>query len=350
MTEPAVEEERSPLEEYIEYTRNELEQVSTGLREINLLIEQSQGEVDKLAQRNASITSQLHQIQAQFETVPRDDIRTVYEQAQDTQQRLFTMRGQLEKLQSDQTNLLRYEDFLSRTVSILESGVMPKEVKAQRGGIDPTIRMVIDAQENERRKLSKLIHDGPAQALSNFILQTEIVMRLFDIEQEKAQEELVSLKDTATSTFAQVRDFIFDLRPMMLDDLGLIPTVRRYTEAYKEKTGMDVSLVITGSERRIEQHCEVVCFRAIQEILGSIRDHAQATQIKVSIFLDEDEVRVASEDNGRGLRQDFEEDESDYASGLRDVRDILSQLGGELKVESSPEGGTKIALSLRTGM
>jgi two-component system sensor histidine kinase DegS len=347
MTETAAEEELTPLEEYILHSHNELDQVSTGLGEIGLLIEQSQGEVDKLAQRNATITSTLHQIQAQFEIVPREDIKAAYEQAQDTQQRLFTMRGQLEKLQSDQSNLGRYEDFLNRTIAILDIGVTPAEVKPEVEGVDSAIQRVIEAQENERRKISKLIHDGPAQALSNFILQTEIAMRLFDIDPEKARDELSSLKDAATSTFSQVRDFIFDLRPMMLDDLGLIPTARRYTEAYREKTGLDISLVITGTERRLEQHREVVCFRAIQEILGNIRDHAQATQVKLSIYLDDDDVRVTCEDNGRGIAGDFEQDESDYATGLQEVKEILSQLGGDFKVESSPDDGTKVALSMR---
>jgi two-component system sensor histidine kinase DegS len=348
MTEDVAEETLSPQEEFIRFSKEELEQVSTGLREIGLLVEQSQGEVDKLAQRNATITSHLHQIQAQFEVIPRDDIRSAYEQAQDTQQRLFTMRGQLEKLQSDQTNLMRYETYLKRTLSLFEVGVTTTSVRPQRDVNESIIQRVIEAQENERRKISRLIHDGPAQALANFILQTEIAMRLFDIEPDQARTELNNLKDAATSTFSQVRDFIFDLRPMMLDDLGLIPTIRRYVEAYKEKTGLDIGLTITGSERRLESHIEVICFRALQEILGNIRDHAQATQVKVSVFLEENEVRISTEDNGRGLKGDFESDDSDFATGLREVRELLSQLGGEFKIDSSPDEGTKIAFSIYT--
>jgi two-component system sensor histidine kinase DegS len=347
MTESAAEESLSPQEEFVRYTREELDQVSSGLREIGLLIEQSQGEVDRLAQRNVNITSHLHQIQAQFEIVPREDIRSAYEQAQDTQQRLFTMRGQLEKLQSDQTNLLRYESYLGRSLAMLETGVAPISSKSSIDANESSIQRIIEAQENERRKISRLIHDGPAQALANFILQTEIAMRLFEMDPDQAREELENLKESASSTFSQVRDFIFDLRPMMLDDLGLIPTIRRYVEAYKEKTGLDIGLTITGSERRLESHVEVICFRALQEILGNIRDHAQATQVKVSVFLDEEEVRVTSEDNGRGLRSDFESDDSDYATGLREVRELLSQLGGEFRVDSSPDEGTKVALSIR---
>jgi len=228
MADAKSEEAASPLEAFLESARAELAQVRNQTQEISLLVEQSQGEVEKLVQRNAAITAQLHQIQANFDTVPREDIRTAYEAAQDGQQRLFTMRGQVEKLQSDQVNLKRYADFLARTIQLLEGGA--KVESADSGGVVPAtdlVEQLIQAQEEERRKISRQIHDGPAQALSNFILQTEIALRLFDSDMEKAREELSSLKASASTTFSQVRDYIFDLRPMMLDDLGLVPTIRR---------------------------------------------------------------------------------------------------------------------------
>ena len=80
---------------------------------------------------------------------------------------------------------------------------------------------------------------------------------------------------------------------------------------------------------------------------GNIRDHAQATQVKLSIYLDDDEVRVTCDDNGRGISGDFEQDESDYATGLQEVKELLSQLGGEFKVDSSLDEGTKVALSMQ---
>src|SRR4030066_2181142 len=113
MTEAVEVSELNPLEAFVEHSSSELETVQTKLKEIALLVEQSQGEVDKLAQRNASITAQLHQLQAHFDTVPREDIRSAYESAQDAQQRRFTMRGQLEKLQSDQAHRRRFAAFLA---------------------------------------------------------------------------------------------------------------------------------------------------------------------------------------------------------------------------------------------
>ena len=346
MTEEATSEALSPLDEFIKHTQEELEQVSTGLKEIGLLVSQSQGEVDKLAQRNTQITSQLHQLQNQFETVPREDIRTAYEDAQDTQQRLFTMRGQLEKLESDQVNLTRYKDFLGRTLSTLDTGSTDLNIKVQDGSGETIIEQIISAQEDERRKISRQIHDGPAQSLSNFILQTEIALRLFDVDSEKAKDELQELKTAASTTFASVRDFIFDLRPMMLDDLGLVPTVRRYTEAFQEKTGLEIALVVTGSERRIEAHREVLCFRTIQELLGNVRDHAKATQVKINLNLTDLEIRVSIEDNGIGFNPHIPAEDGEKIEGLAALEERVNQIGGEFSVASEPNEGTTVTLSV----
>jgi two-component system sensor histidine kinase DegS len=340
--------EASPVEEFLEATRDELTQVRNQTKEISLLVEQSQGEVDKLVQRNAAITSQLHQIQSNFDTVPREDIRTAYEAAQDAQQRLFTMRGQLEKLQSDQANLKRYADHLARTVQLLEGGV---EVKGAEAGAAPEVELIeqlIQAQEEERRKISRQIHDGPAQALSNFILQTEIALRLFDSDSEKAREELSGLKAAASTTFSQVRDYIFDLRPMMLDDLGLVPTVRRYTEAFKDKTGLNLNLVVTGSERRLESHVEVLLFRAVQEFLGNVRDHAQATQVKVTLDLDDAQVRATVEDNGKGFDPEGLEAKDGHGRGLLNLRDRIGMAGGSLEFDSHQGGGSRVVVLIPT--
>ena len=340
--------ELSPLEAFIAFTRTKLDQVRTEMSEIGMLVEQSQGEVDKLAKRNASITAHLHQIQAHFDSMPREDIRSTYEAFQDAQQRLFTMRGQLEKLQSDEAHLNRYEKFLVKTLQIVE-GRPALDIADLTGGGEKIIQEIIEAQENERRTISRQIHDGPAQVLSNFILHTEIALRLFDTDQDQAREELTSLKAAATSAFSQVRDFIFDLRPMMLDDLGMVPTVRRYSEAFKEKTGLDINLVITGTERRLEPHREVLIFRATQSLLRNVRDHAQATEVKIMLDMGEHLVRVSVEDNGRGFDpESISKDEAKKYS-LPMLQERIEMVGGSMELESAAGEGTRVAFSIPTG-
>jgi two-component system sensor histidine kinase DegS len=343
--EAEIQEELSPVEVFLEIAREELEQVRREHKEIGMLVEQSQGEVEKLAQRNASIAATLKQIQSNFDTVPREDIKNTYEAAQDAQQRLFTMRGQLEKLESDQETLQRYAEFIQSTLNLLE-GRSPDEVADLDAGTDTVIEQIIDAQEEERRKISRQIHDGPAQALSNFILQAEIAMRLFDTDQDKAREELNNLKASANSTFSNVRDYIFDLRPMMLDDLGIVPTIRRYAEAYKEKTGLDLNVVVTGTERRLEAHREVLIFRTVQALLQNVRDYAQATQVKVMVDLDDSQVRATVEDNGKGFDVEPAMEEEGAAHGLRMNKDRLEQVGGTFEIESQPGEGTRVTFSV----
>ena len=152
----------------------ELDETQRALRETTLMIEQSQGEVTKLSQRNAAITAHLQQVQNQVNEHGVEDVRMAYDSALDSQQRLFVMRGQLEKLQSDKLNLEKYKVVLEKIKSGGSAGTVP----ATSGTVDSnsfaSVEMLVNAQEAERQRLSRQMHDGPAQALSNFILQTEI--------------------------------------------------------------------------------------------------------------------------------------------------------------------------------
>jgi two-component system sensor histidine kinase DegS len=347
MTEADTSEVLSPLDAFIEETHEVLDKVTRELQEISMLVEQSQGEVEKLAGRNADVTARLHQMQAHFDTVPREDIRTGYEAALDAQQRLFTMRGQLEKLESDKKHLNEMEEYIREALKLLE-GRPEIEVEEDAPTSSEFLEQVIQAQEDERRRISRQIHDGPAQVLSNFILQTEIATRLFDNDPDQARAELENLKEAAATSFAKVRDYIFELRPMMLDDLGLVPTVRRYTEAFREKTGLEIAMLNTGIERRLEPHQEVVIFRAIQDLLANVRDHAQATQVKVMIDIDETTARAAVEDNGRGFDPELLESEEAKELSLNQLMDKIERLGGSMEVDTKPGEGTRISITLHS--
>ncbi len=173
----------------------------------------------------------------------------------------------MEKLQSDRTNLERHLAWLEQTDRSLSSVRQHLTGTTRSAMMAQTVEMMIQSQEAERQRLARKMHDGPAQALSNFILQTEISLRLFDIDQDKARSELVELKTSASATLQKVRDFIFELRPMMLDDLGLIPTLTRSIDAMKAQEGFDVRFSYSGMDQRLEPYVEVLIFRAIQELL-----------------------------------------------------------------------------------
>ncbi len=326
---------------------NEREQARKEIKEIATLIEQSQLEVSRIQQKSASISTHLLQIQSQIDTTAKPDIRAAYDAALDAQQRLFVMRGQIEKLHSDRKHLERYANLLDKFIQVLESEEFSKNgSKSAQMDVAKSVEMIIQAQEAERGRLAKKMHDGPAQALSNFILQAEIAMRLFDVDHDKAKEELAEVKTTAAATFQNVRDFIFELRPMMLDDLGLTPTITRYVETFKEQTGVEVRLISTGMEQRFESYVEVVAFRGIQELLANIALHSQATQVIVQMDTSPNGLRVSIEDNGKGFEVDKVEERG--GMGLKLIRDRVQMLGGTFEIHSTVGHGSHILFQIPT--
>lgn len=329
-------------EETVDY-KSELDETQRALREITLMIDQSQGELSKLTQRNTAITSHLQQVQKQGGAA--EEIKMAYDSALDAQQRLFVMRGQLEKLQNDKSHLQKYKTVLEKLVySGGSEGAGASGANASKDQMTG-IEMIVNAQEAERQRLSRQMHDGPAQALSNFILQTEIAMRLLDVDPSQAKDELANLKASAMGTFQKVRNFIFELRPMMLDDLGLVPTLRKYSDAFKEQTGMDVSVTVTGAERRLESYLEVMIFRAVQELLGNAARHSQATVVKVHLDLGNDFLRVSVDDNGKGFDPETLKDSGNL--GLKLIRERSEMLGGKFEIDSAVGSGARISFTVQ---
>ncbi|RLD07494.1 MAG: hypothetical protein DRI32_00740 [Chloroflexi bacterium] len=325
--------------------QSEIDETEGSLREITIMMEQSQDEVGKLTQRNAAITAHLQQIQSDSSSMSVEEIRMAYDSALDAQQRLLVMRGQLDKLQNDRTHLERYKIVLNQA-----NGSGSQDV-TQTGGSKRSeatnIEMIVNAQESERQRLSRQMHDGPAQALSNFILQAEIATRLLSVDVDQARDELNSLKASAMRTFQKVRNFIFELRPMMLDDLGLIPTIRRYSETFKEQSGIEMNLLVSGTERRLEPYLEVMVFRALQELLGNASRHSHASVVKVYVDVGDSLIKVSVDDNGKGFDVDTLNESSSL--GLKLIRDRVEMLGGSFDIDSSAGKGTRVVFSVPAG-
>jgi two-component system, NarL family, sensor histidine kinase DegS len=339
---PVAAEQSSPLEDARKSIQVEFDESGRALREVTLMLEQSQVEVSKLSQRNMAITAHLQQIQGKGGNVTLEEMRMAYDSALDVQQRLFVMRGQLEKLKGDQTHQQQYRTMLEKVMALLD-----KPLEAGAGSSKSaaaSIESIIQAQEAERQRLSRQMHDGPAQALSNFILQTEIAMRLMDIDITKAREELNNLRASALSTFQKVRNFIFELRPMMLDDLGLSPTIKRYADTFKEQTGMEVTVAISGQERRLESYLEVMIFRALQELLSNAVRHSQSSLVKVILDMDDSSIKMIVDDNGKGFNTDVLT--QGKSLGLNLIRDRVEILGGTFDVDSTIGKGSRISLSI----
>lgn len=344
----------SPRETMIALVTEEMNSIRRRLTEAKAQVEQMQTQVDREQTRYSGIAIEIRNVKDNLDTVPREDIRDKYEEALEARFRLATMRGQLEKFEASYAALEHNQKLLSQLLGFLQGyDALPESIGEEgglsHGGLD--IVGIIKAQEDERLRLSRAIHDSIAQSLTNFILQSEICQRLFDRNPERAAEELSNLKTSASSTFQKVRDFIFDLRPMMLDDLGVAPTVRRYVESYRDKNDIETKIEIVGEERRLENYKEVMIFRSIQDLLSMARDYGTPSEISVRLDMTGNRVKIAVEDDGRpfdAAKLGTKEVNSNDArlQALLMLKGKFELVGGVVSASSSETEGSSVRLEL----
>jgi two-component system sensor histidine kinase DegS len=322
------------------------------LEELEVLLQQTSGEVEKLDQRTAQVTNKLRHIEANLDGYPREDIKEAYSASQASQLRLVMLRSQIEQLEARKENLESQAEQLRTFLEIVEEipglSTPGEALGASPAPADSVVMRVIEAQEGERKRLARQMHDGPAQSLTNLILQAEIVEKSFDMGADQSRTELTNLRNAVKATFEKTMDFVFELSPMMLDDLGAVPTLRRYVEDFEQKSGLTVALDIVGEERRLAPHVEVTVFRVIQELLHNVWQHAHASHVQVGLNLKGATVAITVEDDGSG----FDVDEVMASAserktlGIATMRQRIEMLGGTIRFESSLGRGTKVTMSI----
>ncbi|MBI3536821.1 MAG: sensor histidine kinase [Chloroflexi bacterium] len=339
------------LRELASESDQDREQLDIEMREIDILVKQTGNEIDKLQVRHNEATARQRQVEANLEEFPRTEVKNAYAAAQDAQMRLFMMRSQLEQLQTKQRQLQRYRAQLEKLSALAtQIAETPSSARAtgSGAGLDrQSMVHIIEAQEAERQRLSREMHDGPAQSLTNLILQAEIVERLFEADPSRARGELGNLKTSANSTFQRVREFIFELRPMMLDDLGLLPTLKRYMQTFETKQHLPTQLNIQG-ERSLPPYIEVTLFRAIQELLSNVARHAHAARVLVSVNIQNSPIVATVEDDGSGFDVATVLDAARQSgnSSLINLEKRIALLGGRIVIQSGTGRGTRARIEL----
>ena len=204
---------------------------------------------------------------------------------------------------------------------------------------------VIRAQEEERRRLAREIHDGPTQLLNSVVLRIDVCQRFFDSDLPRLRDELQQLKELVRLSLQDVRKIIFDLRPMTLDDLGLIPALRTFLKDYQAKTGIETDLAVFGNERRYDSAFEVAMFRIVQEALTNVSKHAGASRVWVVVeTAGGREVKMNIKDDGSGFDPDcVTPGVAGTRFGLVAMRERTELLGGSMEIQSAPGQGTKLS-------
>ncbi len=214
----------------------------------------------------------------------------------------------------------------------------------------PTLAGVraLQAQEVERQRLAREIHDGPAQVLANAVFQLEYCERLVDKDPERLAQELANLKKDVRDGLAEVRNFIFDLRPAPLAEGGLQAMLKDYAEGYEARFDIRVETHLSDVGR-LPTAQETAIYRVVQEALQNAQRHSRASKVTINLDRQRHSVVVSIEDNGVG----FDVQEQLMAQvghfGLTSMRERSQLIGGELEIISAPGKGTKVVLTVPLG-
>jgi two-component system sensor histidine kinase DegS len=272
--------------------RIEVDALDTELTEIAMLVAQARTEAERHEAKRTQVTEKL----SHGENLPASDLATLNGQLVTLTRRASVMEAQVEVLEGKQKTLNRFRDRLAQLgaeygaempgaglgrVGQLTAGDGAPEAEPAAGS--PMSRIVLNAQEDLRREIARAMHDGPAQSLTNIVLQAQIVERLMGRDPEGARGEVRLLKSMVQQTLEATKAFIFDVRPMVLDDLGLVPTLRRSARERGRRANVAVEFDSIGQDRRLAMDLESSLFRILDEALGA---YLAAAPDRVTLRLD----------------------------------------------------------------
>ena len=206
-----------------------------------------------------------------------------------------------------------------------------------------TVRRVVEAQELERSRLARELHDETGQALTSILLGLKSI-RGADTDAD-ADRALADVRELIVQALQDVRRLAVELRPTALDDFGLVPAVERLGATFEERTGIHTALEANLPDSRLPSEIETVLYRVIQEALTNVVKHAGAERVSIVIARRGDGIRVVVEDDGRGFGA---EDVRQDALGVVGMRERVALVGGTLEVESAPGAGTTLAAYVPT--
>jgi two-component system, NarL family, sensor histidine kinase DegS len=208
---------------------------------------------------------------------------------------------------------------------------------------------IMQAQEAERNRLAQEIHDGPAQALSNAIFQVEYIERVIDSDPPLARTELRYLRELLRRELGDVRAFISQLRPPLLDDLGLNGAIVDNAQHMQGLIGVPIATDLTAPTDQISDAQQTVVLRVAQEALQNMRKHAAASHVVVATRLEGADWVLEVRDDGRGFDMETVAARGRRNFGLQFMRERAELVGARFDVRSRPEGGTVVRLAIPTG-
>ncbi|RLQ93015.1 sensor histidine kinase [Planomicrobium sp. Y74] len=337
-----------------EQSRQGYEEMKDELEDVRLNISAIIKTGDLLEEKTRAARRRLAEVSGSFHSYTEEQIRQSYENANSLQVQLSANRSEEKKYRQKRDRLQRRLQTLLQTIERAEKLVnqlnitmnylssdyeeVEDAIEKPQLNHDYSLR-IIEAQEEERKRLSREIHDGPAQMMANVLLRSDLIERTYrEKGADQAFREITSLKEMVRHALTEVRRIIYDLRPMALDDLGLVPTLRKYLDTTGDyNPGTFLTFESNGTERRLPSSYETSIFRLVQEAISNAIRHGKATAIEVKLEWLKEHVSITVSDNGTGFDQSIVKNQS---FGLIGMKERIELIKGDFIINSSLGEGT----------
>lgn len=348
--------------EIAENSRKECKRLEEELEMLKLQVRETSESIEKLEKDLKDSRRRLYLVNKEFGKFTQEELQEAYQQAdnlrvelairREQERYLIKRRNDLEIRIKDSIKTLEHADNLISHVSIA-LGYLSGDLQGISVQLDSLQQKqflglkIIRAQEEERKRVAREIHDGPAQSMSNVVIKAEICEKLIDKNIEDARNELRNLKTVMRESLQEVRKIIYNLRPMALDDIGLLPTLERYVISFKEDNKIDVNIKATGvKDDNIDNVISLTVFRLVQEALNNILKHSRAHSASILLECANNKLRIHIVDDGIGFDTSSVKISLDtlHGFGLASMRERIELLDGEFEITSGKNIGTRLKI------
>jgi signal transduction histidine kinase len=230
----------------------------------------------------------------------------------------------------------------------IENGRLYQELQLKEEMRTELLRQIISAQEDERRRVARELHDVTSQALATLAVRLETLTAPRGTNFKNAETQLEEIKSLLARTSKEVHELIYNLRPSLLDDLGLPAALRSCARNTFEGSGVEVHVEVAGQEKRLPPQVEIAVFRIVQEAIANIARHSRAESAYISLEFKDESIVIQVEDDGIGfdLTQVSTSGSGKECVGLLGMKERAELLGGTLTIDTKPGRGTRVAMEI----
>ena len=328
------------------------------LEELKLATIEVIDQVEKTERLEKQARFKLMEVSRQFGRISEEEIKSAYDEARTLQMRLMELRQReiyLRKHRDDVAASLKHFRSISQRASdlLMNASLALNVLQGNVSRITDTIEdiqrkqqmelWIIESQEAERRKISREIHDGPAQSLASMIIRLDLLGRDIPGKKMSLTEQIADIKKIATESLTDIRRIMFDLKPALFHDKGLSSALQDYFNDYEAKYNFDIDLVVLGEECQYDLGLEIALFRLVQEAITNVRKHSGVKKAMVKMEDTGEGLTIVVKDDGVGFDTKLKSDNPE-SYGILGMQERVQLIGGRMEIISAPNSGTQVII------